>query len=140
MKTIKAITSFNEDKLAALGAYAVNELSQANAHQTNLLATSFVLWELDVDGLFVGYAGVACESFVGDKVFWCLLGAFPTKTTIKAYKEFSKLLHAHYPLVVTYVECGWEHGDRFARFCGFIPTEQTVVLAGNQYMKYKRKM
>jgi hypothetical protein len=140
MRTIKAVTKLDPQKLAQLGTYAAREVRLAEDHCDKLVSTSLAVWELEVDGVFIGYSGITCESLLADKIFWCLFGVEHTKPVIKAYKVFSVLLHAYYPNVITYVEKGWTVGERFAQFCGFVPTTKTFAFGEKDYILHKRKM
>lgn len=140
MRIIKVVTQLEAAKLSLLGTYAAREVAFSSDHCDKIVSSSIAVWELEVDGVFIGYAGVACETFLSETVFWCLFGAEHTRSTMKAYLAFSKLLHQHYPQAVTYVEAGWKKGERFAEFCGFVPTDQRLASHDKEYVKYKRKI
>lgn len=139
MKTIKVVKELKPENLCAVSDYAAAELASVPKHCEILAEGSVVIWELEVDSHFAGYAGIAQESLIGQQIFWCMFVETPTFAAIKAYRFFSALLGKHYPNCVTYVEQNWRPGERFAKFCGFHPTEEVFSVGDKSFSRYVRK-
>jgi len=96
-----------------------------------LVEQSDFAWQVGDDFI----AGWYYPVFMGPAYFWFALTKVFAGMKLRRLRELQPRLPTN---AITYVEDGWEAGDRFARYFKFYPTEETRDVGDSTYRVYRR--
>lgn len=123
------------------GDYAWKELRAAPEAIETVARASEGIWVVTLEEPVL-VIGVIKNSLLSRPRLWFLLCRAFTETKVnyhlRALKLCLKTLDQHYPELETFVEEGWETGEKFARFCGFQPTMLRAEMYGKTFKVWRK--
>lgn len=115
--------------------YSAKEYFSTDAKK--ILDSSEIALAVYVNDLLISYAGIVRYNFCAKPYFWFLLTKHVKAVPTRVFKRLSAQLPFEIPPSQTYVEASYKQGRKFAEFCGFKPTDNTLTFDDKVYQIYE---
>jgi len=122
--------------------YSRSELTMLEGALEQITLASDAIWAISDENDTLLIAGVINQTLLTYPRIWFLLSRSLVETKINYHlRLLAKLaneLDARFEHVETLVQADWQRGLRFARFCGFRPTQLTLEINKIHYRVLER--